>query len=439
MSVGVGSEIIIRLKDNAFGGEAVGRLDNLVVFVSFAIAGEKVRAKIYKKRRRMAFARALEILEPAPERVTPFCPNFGSCGGCQYQHIDYQAQLNFFRKQLVDLLERTGGFLELPEILPTIASPKTTHYRNRIDLHPAIDNDGEPYYGFCRLGSPKDFFPLKECKLFELDEDFSKIPFRREDKLLVVRTHSGRPYCYFKDNHNVVCSGPYDLATKEPLNVEDVYYDVDGLRFYNSYSGFFQVNPSLLSIFAATVKEFAQPKKSDLLLDVYCGAGFFGLTLAKEVKKVLGVEIDPSSIAYARKNAEVAGFQNCEYTADFAENYLKNLLDQNVRADVCILDPPRTGLTNKAVSSIKRLLPPRLIYISCGPPTFARDAAKFCNVGYRLVKIQPLDLFPHTKHFELISLFLYQGPGLGTKTKSAENPEAENTEDLSSEIESDCV
>ena len=254
-------------------------------------------------------------------------------------------------------------------------------------------------------------------------DDFSKIPMRMEDKLLVLRTHSGEPYYYFKDNHNVVSSKPYDYKTKESLGDEDVFYDFCGLRFFNSYSGFFQVNPSLLETFAKVVKDFAQPKSDDLLLDVYCGAGFFGLTLAKEVKKVLGVEIDPSSIAYAKKNAEAAGFANCEYTADFAENFLKGLLETGVKPDICILDPPRTGLTNKAVSAVKHLEPKRLIYISCGPPTFARDAAKFANAGYQLSKIQPLDLFPHTKHFELISLFEWKGKGLGSPTKSAESEE----------------
>ena len=423
MAVKIGDEIVLDLVDNAFGGEAVGRINNLVIFVPFAIKGEKVRVKIISKKRRMLFADLLEVLEPSPERQEPFCKNFGRCGGCQYQHIKYPYQLEIFVKQLKDLLIRTGGFLELPEILPALPSPKTTHYRNRIDLHPAIDEAGEPYYGFCLRNAPKTIFPLTECPIFELDDDFSKIPMRMEDKLLVLRTHSGEPYYYFKDNHNVVSSKPYDYKTKESLGDEDVFYDFCGLRFFNSYSGFFQVNPSLLETFAKVVKDFAQPKADDLLLDVYCGAGFFGLTLAKEVKKVLGVEIDPSSIAYAKKNAEAAGFTNCEYTADFAENFLRGLLEEGVKPDICILDPPRTGLTNKAVSAVKHLEPKRLIYISCGPPTFARDAAKFANAGYQLSKIQPLDLFPHTKHFELISLFEWKGKGKGSPTKSAESEE----------------
>ena len=418
MAVRIGDEITLKVVDNAFGGEAVGRLNNLVIFVPFAIAGETVKVKIVKKKRRMLFADLLEVLEPSPHRIEPFCKNFGSCGGCQYQHIDYEYQLEIFVKQLKDLLIRTGGFLELPEILPPLPSPKKTHYRNRIDLHPAVDDFGEPYYGFCLRGDPKKIFPLTECPIFSLEDDFSRIPMRMEDKLLVLRTHSGEPYYYFKDNHNLVCSGPFDYKTKEALGSEDVYYDVDELRFFNSYSGFFQVNPSLLETFARVVREFAQPKKDDLLLDVYCGAGFFGLSLAKEVREVLGVEIDPSSIAYARKNAQSAGYDNCQYTADSAENYLKGLLERGVRPDLCILDPPRTGLTNKALSAVKHMEPARLIYISCGPPTFARDAAKFAKAGYLLKKIQPLDLFPHTKHFELISLFEWAGKGNGTPTKS---------------------
>ena len=419
MGIKPGDEIVLKLIDNAFGGEAVGRVNNLVVFVPFAIKDETVKVKIRQKKRRMLFADLLEVIEPSPERREPFCPNFGSCGGCQYQHINYPYQLEIFVKQLKDLLIRTGGFLELPEILPALPSPKTTHYRNRIDLHPAADEAGEPYYGFCKRMEPKTIFPLKECPIFALEDDFSKIPMRMEDKLLVLRTHSGKPYYYFKDNHNLVCSGPFDYETKESLGGEDVFYDVGKLRFYNSYSGFFQVNPSLLEVFSKVVTDFAQPGKDDLLLDIYCGAGFFGISLADKVREVLGVEIDPSSLAYAKKNAEANGFSNCRYTADSAENYLRGLLEEGVKPDICILDPPRTGLTNKAVSAVKHLQPKRLIYISCGPPTFARDAAKFADAGYLLRKIQPLDLFPHTKHFELISLFEWKGKGLGSPTKGA--------------------
>ncbi|MBR5624745.1 class I SAM-dependent RNA methyltransferase [bacterium] len=427
MGIKPGDEIVLKLVDNAFGGEAVGRVNNLVVFVPFAIKGETVKVKIRQKKRRMLFADLLEVIESSPERTEPFCPNFGSCGGCQYQHINYPYQLEIFVKQLQDLLLRTGGFLKLPEILPALPSPKTAHYRNRIDLHPAEDAFGSPYYGFCKRMEPKTIFPLKECPIFALEDDFSKIPMRMEDKLLVLRTHSGKPYYYFKDNHNLVCSGPYDYETRESLGDEDVFYDVGDLRFFNSYSGFFQVNPSLLEVFSKVVTDFAQPRESDLLLDIYCGAGFFGISLANKVREVLGVEIDPSSIAYAKKNAQANGLSNCQYTADSAENYLRGLLEQEVKPDICILDPPRTGLTNKAVSAVKHLQPKRLIYISCGPPTFARDAAKFADAGYLLSKIQPLDLFPHTKHFELISLFEWKGKGLGSPTKGAlaESEEAE--------------
>ena len=176
MAVKVGDEIVLDLVDNAFGGEAVGRINNLVIFVPFAIKGEKVRVKIISKKRRMLFADLLDVIEPSPERQKPFCKNFGRCGGCQYQHIKYPYQLEIFVKQLKDLLVRTGGFLELPEILPALPSPKTTHYRNRIDLHPAIDEAGEPYYGFCLRNAPKTIFPLTECPIFELEDDFSKIP-----------------------------------------------------------------------------------------------------------------------------------------------------------------------------------------------------------------------------------------------------------------------
>ena len=402
----------VEITDVAFGGDGVGRVEDCVVFVPFTIAGETVKAQIVRRKKRFYFAKLLEIIKPAAERVEPFCKHFMKCGGCQYQHIDYEHQLKIFEKQLRDIMTRLGGFDDSLQILPMIPSPKTTGYRNRIDLHPR----GEDEYGFCVKGSrPREIFPLDNCRLFELQDDFSKFPMRSPEKLLVIRTHSGKPYCYFKDDHNVVCSGPYDLEKRAPLDDEKVYFDVCGKRFYSPYSGFFQVNKFILPELIRVATEFAAPEKSDVFADVYCGVGVFGLMLADKVKKVYGVEVLEESIVYAKMNAEEMGIKNAEFTAEPAETYLRRFVEQSTtcpeseaargKIDVCLVDPPRNGLTNKVVSSIKKLRPRRLVYVSCGPATFARDARKFVDAGYNLEKIQPLDLFPYTKHFELVALF----------------------------------
>jgi len=394
----------LEITDIAFGGDGVGRVDNCVVFVPYTITGEKVRARIIRRRKRYFFGKVEEILEPSPHRIEPFCHYFQTCGGCQYQHIEYTEQLNILKKQLTDLMVRIGKFPEDIPVADMLPSPKTKEYRNRIDLHPG----DEDIYGFCIQGTrPPQIFALEQCPLFELQRDFSEYPFRRPRQLLVVRTHSGSPYCYFKDDHNEVESGPFDLETRKALDSEDIYFDVDGRRFMASYAGFFQVNLSALPTLMKIVRDFAQPQPEDILLDVYCGVGLFGLTLADQVKKVLGVEQHAGSIEYANKNAETFGFTNCEFKAEAAETYLRRLWDEEAHIDKCILDPPRNGLTNKVVSSLKRIKPKTMVYVSCGPSTFARDAQKFIEIGYTLEAIQPLDLFPQTKHFELVAKFVY--------------------------------
>ncbi len=394
----------LEITDIAFGGDGVGRIDDCVVFVPFTITGETVKAQIIRRKKRFYFAKLIEIIKSSPKRVEPFCKYYQSCGGCQYQHIDYTHQLRALEKQLRDIMTRLGGFDDSLPILPMIPSKNTTEYRNRIDLHPLDDDE----YGFCVKGSrPREIFSLEKCYLFELQDNFSKFPLRSPGKLLVVRTHSGKPYCYFKDDHNIVCSGPYDLDTMTEIKDESVYFEVNDKKFFSPYSGFFQVNKFILPDLIQVITSFAEPEKSDVLADVYCGVGVFGLMMADKVKQVYGVESLEQSIVYAKRNAVEMKIDNAEFTAETAEVYLRRFVDQSVKIDVCIVDPPRNGLTNKVVSSIKKIRPPKLVYVSCGPATFARDARKFVDAGYTLEKIQPLDLFPHTKHFELVALFTF--------------------------------
>ncbi len=403
-ALSVDTIVELDITDVAYGGDGVGRVDGCVVFVPFTITGERVRARIVKRRKRYFFAELVDILSPAPDRCEPFCQYYTICGGCQYQHIAYPAQLIMLKKQLQDMLVHLGHFPpELP-IADMLPSPKTREYRNRIDLHPGPGD----IYGFCIRGTrPPEIFALECCPIFELQQDFTRYPLRRPGQLLVVRTHDGNPYCYFKDDHNNVQSGPFGLDDSTPLASNDIWFSANGRKLRTAYSGFFQVNRSAVPALVNTVRAFARPKPSDTLLDVYCGVGLFGLSLAPEVQRVLGVEQHEESIVYARENARDFGFSHCEFTAEAAETYLCRLYEQQEHIDVCILDPPRNGLTNKVVSYIKKIRPATLVYVSCGPSTFARDARKFVDAGYTLTAIQPLDLFPQTKHFELVALFQY--------------------------------
>ena len=394
--------IELDITDIAFGGNGVGRCDGCVVFVPFTITGERVRARLMRRKKRSYLADLVEVVTPSPHRTVPFCRYFTSCGGCQYQHVAYDVQLQLKTKQLVDILERIGGFVDPLPIAPMLPSPRTAHYRNRIDLHPRADG----LYGFCSLGTVRGFFPLKSCALFELERDWSTISLHKPDCLLVVRTHDGRPYCYFKDDRNNVQSGPYDLETLQPIADHDIRFAIGAREYSGHYGGFFQVNRWILPAFVETVVAMADPQPGDTLLDVYCGTGLFGLALAHRVARVLGIEMNDDCIEYARRNAAALGITSATFTAAPAEKYLAQLVLEGERVDVCILDPPRNGMANKAVSALKKLRPPVIVYVSCGPDTFARDARKLVNAGYAITALQPLDLFPNTKHFELVAKFV---------------------------------
>lgn len=396
-----GAVIELTIDDLAFGGDGVGRADGRVVFVPFVVPGERVRARVRSRKKQCYFAELQEILQPAPQRALPFCRYYQLCGGCQYQHVAYDAQLQFKSKQLHDILRRVGGLDEPLPIAPMLPAPRTTRYRNRIDLHPRPDGS----YGFCERGRGRRIFRLHDCPLFALEQDLSAYPLRRPPHLLVVRTHDGAPYCYFKDDHNQVTSGAYDLTSQEARPGLRSSYTVAGRTYTAAYGGFFQVNDAILPALVACVRRAAAPQPTDTLLDVYCGVGLFALALAGDVARVMGVEQNADCILCAQANARRQGVTDAVFQAGTAEDVLAQLAADGTRVDVCLADPPRNGFTNKVVSALKRLRPSRLVYISCGPDTFARDARKLCDAGYHVRHIQPLDLFPHTKHFELVARF----------------------------------
>ena len=396
-----GAFLTIEISDIAFGGAGVGRADGFVVFVPYTAVGDRVRVRVRSRKRNFVTAELVEICTAGPARVVPPCQYYQLCGGCQYQHLEYPEQLRAKTKQLQDILTRLGGFTDALPIRAMLPSPRTLRYRNRIDLHPRADG----VYGFCERGKPASIFALHDCPLFELAQDFSQYPLRRADQLLVVRTHDGAPYCYFKNDHNDITSEAFDCASGAARGTVCSDYTVGAQRFTAAYGGFFQVNRWILPQFVEVVRAVAEPQPADTLLDVYCGVGLFGLSLAPDVARVIGVEQDAACIDCARDNARALGVTTAAFHAQTAEQHLADLVARGERIDLCLVDPPRNGLTNKAVSALKKLRPPRLVYISCGPDTFARDARKLCDSGYVLQTIQPLDLFPHTKHFELVARF----------------------------------
>ena len=355
----VGQEIDVEINDIGFGGRGVGRIDGVACFVPGVIEKEKVRVKIAKVKSRMMEAWLLEVLEPSPYRIEPPCPVFLKCGGCSYQHIDYPHQLQIKETQLREALRRLGGLSE-PPVKPMIASPEPYGYRNRIAVHVRDGN-----VGFYAEGSNR-VIPVKKCLIASPEVDLGF------QDLLKARPRDG----------------DYLIGEKK------------------RYGGFRQVNNAVAEILKETVREAVRPSGeaapiAGLLVDAYCGAGFFAHELQALFAKVIGIERSIASVAMASRQAA----ENEEYLAGDVELKLGEALGAGKSEEtVLLLDPPSEGLAELAMETILQNPPARIVYVSCNPATLARDAKRLAG-NYRLVQVTPLDMFPQTAEIESVSVF----------------------------------
>jgi 23S rRNA (uracil1939-C5)-methyltransferase len=353
-----GQEVTLEINDLAFGGKGVGRVDGIACFVPGVIDGEKVRVRVHKVKSRLMEAGLLEVIEPSPYRVEAPCPVFLKCGGCAYQHIDYPHQLKIKENQLREALKRLGGLID-PPVQPMIASPEQYAYRNRITVHV---KDGQ--VGFFAEGSNR-VVPVAKC-LIASDE----VTFGFQDLL------KSRPR-----------DGNYLIGEKK------------------RYGGFRQVNNAVAEILKKTVREAVRPAAgapiNELLVDAYCGAGFFAHELQALFTKVIGIERSIASVAMASRQAA----ENEEYLAGDVEQMLQAALSAGSSAGtVLLLDPPSEGLAELATETILERPPARIVYVSCNPATLARDAKRLSE-RYRMEQVTPLDMFPQTAEIESVSVF----------------------------------
>lgn len=350
-----GQELILEIRDIAFGGKGVGRIDGIACFVAGVIEGEKVRVKISRVKSRMIEASLLEVLEPSPHRIAPPCSVFLKCGGCAFQHIGYSRQLGIKENQLRESLRRLGGFSE-PPVEAMIPSPEPYGYRNRITVHV---RDGKA--GFYAAASNK-VVPVETCLIASAEVDLGF-----KDLL------KSRP-----------SDGDYLIGEKK------------------RYGGFRQVNNAVAEILRKTVKSAVRPEDDsvgDLLVDAYCGAGFFAHELSGFFKKVIGIERSIASVAMASRQAS----ENEEYLAGNVEDRLAEALRAGESdGTVLLLDPPSEGLDERAVHAILGNPPSRIVYVSCNPSTLARDLKRLAK-SYRIGRVTPLDMFPQTAEIESVT------------------------------------
>src|SRR5215211_2286171 len=351
----------LKIEDVAFGGKGVAREQGKAVFVPYTIEGELVSAEIVREKRQFAEADLVEVKQTSPNRVAPECPYFGRCGGCAYQHINYQHQLAIKWRQVRDALQRIGKLKDVP-MRPIIPSPRQYAYRNRITVHA---QDG--VIGFFRRDSHR-LLGIERCPISRDEVNHALAELRAQK--------------YVRDGH-------YTLRTASEPRV------------------FSQINEGAAQALRELIIDLVPPNQ-DLLIDAYCGAGFFAKALLDKFLRVIGIDWDRFAIAAAKQNATeketyVAGDVESELTRSdgflAVEGETRRLGSH--RSLTLIIDPPATGLSEGVRKAITDLAPETLIYVSCNPPTLARDLKELQH-RFAINSITPLDMFPQTAEIEVV-------------------------------------
>ena len=435
----------------SFGQDAQGvcRQDGIAVFVPGLLPGERARVRIVKPEKRYAFGRIEELLEKSPNRAEPFCPIYKRCGGCVCQHMTYETSLAFKRRQVQDLLERVGGLsIEVP---PVLGMAHPFGYRNK-GAYPVAQVGGVPACGFFAPRS-HDLIPLPQNGCAIQGEDSAKatqavLAWMRQNNvpaydeltgrglvrhimtrstthgelmvvLVVTRADipkAGQLIELLKAAVSGLCSICLSINSRRTNvilgtdirilwgkgTMEDT---LCGLRFSVSPLSFFQVNPAQTEKLYGLALEYAGLTGSETVVDAYCGAGTISLLLAQKAKKVIGIEIVPEAIQNANENAVRNHIENAEFHVGATEDLLPRLIADGLRPDVIVLDPPRKGCEPAVLDAIIAAAPKRVVYVSCGAPTLARDAKLLVEGGYTAEKVQCVDMFCWTGAVETVMCF----------------------------------
>lgn len=379
----------IKLSDMGFRGDAIARVDGNIWFVAGGIPGEEVTAEVVKRDRRFTYAKVQEVIDPSPDRVDAPCPYFGSCGGCQWQHIDYGAQLEFKTNLVREQLRRRGDF-EDPPVKPTVGTEEPWHYRNQARF--SIGPDGQ--LGF-NTHFRNRFLPIDECLIVhpEINAVLQELQGRCEDvkHQIVVR------YGFHTGELMVFPEVPVDDLTFE---TGQRYFEeaLHGHRFQVFNSSFFQTNTLQAEKLGRLVQKKLDLAGDEVVVDAYSGVGAFGVLLAERASRVIAIEESATATADARKN--VQGIGNIELVEGRTEEVLPQLEGP---IDAVILDPPRAGCRPVVLKALIERRPPKIVYVSCDPYTLARDLRILVEGGFDLVEVQPVDMFPQTYHIESVT------------------------------------
>jgi 23S rRNA (uracil1939-C5)-methyltransferase len=435
-----GAEVDLDVQSLAHGGNGVARLDGYVVFVAGAIPGDRVRAQVTKSKRAYAEARAIEVLEPSPERIEPVADH----PGAPWQVLPYERQLEVKHEQVGDALERIGR-LEGFDLEPIVGAAETWRYRNKLEYSFGTGDDGELVCGFHAPGRFDRILALEDCKLASergnavreqvlawcRERGLSAWDRREQRGLLrnlVVR--EGRRTGQIQVR---LVTSPGEIPANELADAVDceglfwtrtaglgestrggetvllsgapqMHERLGDLDFLISPEAFFQTNTEMAEVLYGVAAERAGLRGHERVFDLYCGIGTIGLSLAARAREVAGVEIVEEAVADAIENARLNEITNASFYAGDIRLAMRDLVEQEGRPDVCVIDPPRAGLSAKVVRRVIEAGPERIVYVSCNPTTLAPNAAQLVEAGWHLRSVRPVDLFPQTPHIECVAL-----------------------------------
>ncbi|MBP2649913.1 MAG: methyltransferase, TrmA family [Firmicutes bacterium] len=429
-------------------GEGVGRYQNFTVFVPGALPGEQVTVQISEVKKNYAKARLVKVDTASPDRVVPDCELFASCGGCQLQHLDYQAQLAAKRQTVVDAVNRIGGLADVI-VHPTLGAAQPWYYRNKMQF-PVGGKSGRITIG-CYTQGTHNIINVEDCliqhqannliaaKVRAIANELEITPYNERTGQGVLRHVLGRVGCASGEAMVVLVTATPELPQRAEL-IAALRDNIPGLvsiahnintrntnvilgnrtktlwgqntitdklgefTFHISAQSFFQVNTAQAAILYTKAVEYAGLTGSQTVIDAYCGTGTITLFLARQAVKVYGIEIVESAIHDAKLNAKINNISNTEFIIGDAVEIMPQLYQDGIRPHAIVVDPPRAGCAPAVLEAFANMQPERIVYVSCNPASLARDLAVLDSHGYKAKQIQPVDMFPQTYHVETVTL-----------------------------------
>jgi len=455
----------LTIEDLAYGGQGIARLNDFVIFFPRSgTPGQRVRARLKRVKENYAEAQIESVLEKSPLEITAPCPYFNYCGGCRFQNLPYEQQIKFLERQVTELYSHLGGYRDV-QIDPIIPAVEIFRYRNKMefafsDRRWLIESDdlSRPIDFALGLRTPNNYYkavdiddcliaPSETAEIIRLVREYARYhkltPYNHRhhtgylrhlvlrkgiftDQIMVnLVTSADTPEvlkplaCNLTQNLknitsvvNTVTDNVCGTTTGKVIRLLTgqafITDRIGNLTFKISPASFFQTNTRMAIKLYEIIKQFAQPEPHHIIWDLFCGTGSIALFLARDCRQVVGFEVVADAVADARENAQINVIENALFIcADLEKDVLAmpDSVKDLPRPDIIIVDPPRTGLTPPLIATMRQILPSRIIYVSCNPATQVRDLKKLtADNMYQIIKVQPIDLFPHTPHIETVTL-----------------------------------